>query len=272
MVVGDAPLADTSSPAPGGCRMSGFYTFHPVTLTEPEPTGGRQPLLPGFPFRSASEPSLVSGYVSNSRPASALELKRRLSLRLADIDRRSDNTCLPCPPFQPKLSKWPRRRPEGLRRQEELPMRRLTSRFQLPSVNRLDRPKVAIAVPRMPRLPLMSAPMSEDTAAGHEPPARHGLPEAVCVDETVTRLAAPDDPAQTALPRKGVPKNHTAYRLTLPGQLSNRPKTAVAFPPDDHSPLPCRSPRDRFGSSEAPRTVFSKAASDLPSRLHVQAL
>lgn len=252
--------------------MSGFYTFHPVTLTEPEPTGGRQPLLPGFPFRSASEPSLVSGYVSNSRPASALELKRRLSLRLADIDRRSDNTCLPCPPFQPKPSRWLRRRPEGLRRQEEPPMRRLTSRFQLPSVNRLDRPKVVIAVPRMPRLPLMSAPMSEDTAAGHEPPARHGLPEAVCVDETVTRLAAPDAPAQTALPRKGVPKNHTAYRLTLPGQLSNRPKTAVTFPSDDHSPLPCRSPRDRFSSSEAPRTVFSEAASDLPSRLHVQAL
>lgn len=109
LVVGDAPLADTSSPAPGGCRASGFYTFHPVTLTEPEPTGGRQPLLPAFPFRFASEPSLVSGYVSNSRPASALELKRRLSLRPADIDRRSGNTCLSCPPFQPKPSKWLRR-------------------------------------------------------------------------------------------------------------------------------------------------------------------
>jgi hypothetical protein len=82
LVVGDAPLADTSSPAPGGCRMSGFYPIHPVALTEPEPAGGCHPLLPVFPFRFASEPSLVSGYVSNSRPASALELKRRLSLDL----------------------------------------------------------------------------------------------------------------------------------------------------------------------------------------------
>jgi hypothetical protein len=96
-------------------------------------------------------------------------------------------------------------------------MRRLTSRFQPPPGDRLDLPKVAFAVPWMPRVPPLSAPMSEDTAAGQRLPARHGLPEAVCVDETVTRLAAPNDPAQTALPRKGVPKNHTAYRLTLPG-------------------------------------------------------
>jgi hypothetical protein len=174
LVVGDAPLADTSSPAPGGRRMSGFDTVHPVTLTEPEPTGGRQLLLPVYPFRSASEPSLASGYVSNSRPASALESIRRLSLRPADANRRSGNTCLPCPPFQPKLSGWLRRRPEGLRRQGEPPMQRPSSRFQRPSVNRCDLPKVATFVPRTPSLPFASAPMSEDTAAGHELPARHG--------------------------------------------------------------------------------------------------
>jgi hypothetical protein len=44
-----------------------------------------------------------------------------------------------------------------------------------PPWNRHDLPKVATAVPRMPNLPLASAPMSEDTAAGHEPPAWHGL-------------------------------------------------------------------------------------------------
>jgi len=154
--------------------MSSCYTIHPVTLTEPEPTGGRQLLLPVFPFQSASEPSLVSGYVSNSRPASALELIRRLPLRPADANRRSGNTCLPCPPFQPKLSGWLRRRPEGLRRQGEPPMQRLTSCFQRPSVNRPDLPKVATAVPRMPSLPSLSAPTSEDKAAGHELPARHG--------------------------------------------------------------------------------------------------
>lgn len=84
-------------------------------------------------------------------------------------------------------------------------------------MNRLDLPKVAFAVPRMPRLPFTAAPTSEDMAAGHEPPARHGPPEVICVVETVTRFAAPNNPAQTVLPRKGVPKNHTAYRLTLPG-------------------------------------------------------
>ena len=96
-------------------------------------------------------------------------------------------------------------------------MRRPTSRFQLPSGNRPDLPKVAFSIPRMPCVPPVSAPTSEDMAAGHEPPARHGPPEVVCVVETVTRLAAPNDPAQTVLPRKGVPKNHTAYRLALPG-------------------------------------------------------
>ena len=98
LVVGDAPLADTSSPAPGSCRMFGFYPVHPVALTEPEPTGGRQPLLPVFPFRSASEPSLVSGYVSNSRPASALELKRR---PFPDLPASSTGVAMPASHVHP---------------------------------------------------------------------------------------------------------------------------------------------------------------------------
>jgi hypothetical protein len=95
-------------------------------------------------------------------------------------------------------------------------MQRLTSRFQLPSGDRPDRPKVALTVPRMPHLPLVSAPTSEDKAAGHQRPAWRGLPEVACVVETVTRLAAPNDLAQTALPRKGAPRSQTAYRLNLP--------------------------------------------------------
>ena len=195
LVVGDAPLADTSSPAPGGCWISGFYSIHPVALTEPEPAGGCHPLLPIFPFRFASEPSLVPGYVSNSRPASALELKRRLFPRPACILRRSGDTCLPCPPFQPKLSGWWRRRPEGLRRQEEPPMRRLTSRSQRPSGNRHDRPKVATAAPRMPSLPSASAPCPKTRQPGTNRPLGTGSPEAVYVCRAVTRPVAPNGPA-----------------------------------------------------------------------------
>lgn len=221
LVVGDAPLADTSSPAPGGCRISGFYPFHPVALTEPEPAGGCHPLLPVIRFRFASEPSLVPGYVSNSRPASALELKRRLFLQPADILRRSGNVCLPCPLFQPKLSEWLRRRPEGLRRLEEPPMRRLTSRSQRPSGNRHDRPKVATAVPRMPRLPFASAPMSEDTAAGYEPPARHGL----AGDRLRLRNGYPprcaqrpgvDGPSEDRGSEEPTPSTDLTYRVYIP--------------------------------------------------------
>ena len=186
--------------------MSGFYTFHPVTLTEPEPTGAANRFC--LAFRSASEPSLVQATSRiPGRECPGTETPSLLSLPTLTAEATTP-ACHVHRSSRSLPGGW-RRRPEGLRRQEEPPMRQLTSRFQLPSVNRLDRPKVVIAVPRMPRLPLMSAPMSEDTTAGHEPPARHGLPEAVCVDETVTRLAAPDDPAQTALPRKG-------FRRTTP--------------------------------------------------------
>lgn len=173
MVTHPWPIRHPRLPAAAGCQA--FTPFTQWPLQNLNPRDVCHPLLPVFPFRSASEPSLVSGYVSNSRPASALELKRRLSLKPADAHRRSGDTCLSCPPVQPKLSGWLRRRPEGLRRQEEPPMRRLTSRFQRPSGNRHNLPKVVMTVPRIPNLPLASAPMSEDTAAGHEPPARHGL-------------------------------------------------------------------------------------------------
>ena len=62
----------------------------------------------------------------------------------------------------------------GKRRQEEPPMRRPTSRARRPSADCYDRPKVITAVPRLPSLLLVSAPTSEDMAAGYEPPARHG--------------------------------------------------------------------------------------------------
>jgi hypothetical protein len=86
-------------------------------------------------------------------------------------------------------------------------MQRLSSCSRRPSENRHVHPKVATAALRMPNLPLASAPTSEDMAAGYELPARHGLPEAICVVEPVTRFAAPNDPAQTVLPRQGAPKS-----------------------------------------------------------------
>ncbi len=74
-------------------------------------------------------------------------------------------------------------------------MQRLTSRFPPPSGNCPNLPKGVLTVPRMPRLPFASAPTSEDKAAGCEPPARHGLPEIVCVVETVARPIFAERPA-----------------------------------------------------------------------------
>lgn len=156
--------------------MSGFYTAHPVTLTKPEPTGGCQPLLPVHPFQFANEPSLASGYVSNSRPASALELKRRL-FRLACWRQPPERQHLPAmsaPPAEAFGVAAPstRRSPPPGRAANAATNLPLPAN---PPWNRHDLPKVATTVPRMPSLPFASAPTSEDMAAGNEPPARHGL-------------------------------------------------------------------------------------------------
>ena len=39
---------------------------------------------------------------------------------------------------------------------------------------------------------------------------------------------------------KGLRRAYTVYRLNLPSQLSNCPKTVAVFPTDDLPPLPCR--------------------------------
>lgn len=174
---GDAPLADTSTQVSGGYWLSGFYPAHPVFRTEPEPAGGCPPLLPlpgagsqanRFPFR---------GYVSNSRPASALELKRRPfpaccaateAAAPASLCQRSGRSHPADDTIDPKVGGAGKGRQCG-----DFPPAPAALRW-LP-----EPPKGAPAAARLPSLPFAPAPQSEDMAAGHQRPLGAGSPEAV---------------------------------------------------------------------------------------------
>ena len=207
LVVGDAPLADTSSPAPGGCWISGFYPFHPVALTEPEPTGGCQPLLPVFPVRFASEPSPFPGYVPNSRPASALELKRR---PFPDLPVSSAEAATPACHVHPSGRSFPGGGAVDPKVSAARKSRRCGDLPPAPS----GPPGTAMTSRRWPRLSRgclacrshqRQCPKTRLPGTNH--PLGTGSPEAVYVCGTVTRPVAPNGPAQTVLPRTGAPKS-----------------------------------------------------------------
>jgi hypothetical protein len=187
--------------------MSGFDTIHPVAHRRARAQHRVSFASARCPVRSASAPSPVPGYVPNSRPASALELKRRpfpdrlmpaaeaatsarhghpssRSCRGGSADgpktaaARKSRRCgdLPPAPSDPPRTAMP------ARRQSQLSggCRTCHSRQRL-------RPKTWLPV--------------ANRAVGA------GSPGVVCVVDAVSRFAAPNDPAQTVLPRQGAPKS-----------------------------------------------------------------
>jgi hypothetical protein len=218
-VLGDAPLADTPTSVPGGCQVSGFYPVHPVPLAEPEPA--KAPAVSArHPRRSANEPPKFRGCISNSRPASALELKRRpfrcqrastaeAAIR-ARLARRSGRSRSGSGADGPKARGAGKGRRCGNH-----------SRSRRPPWAQPDRPKAAwssrgcLACRRRRRLdPKIWLPDANR-------PLGPGSPGTVCVREPVSRFAAPDGPAQTVLPRKGLQRAATVCRLNLPRLPSN---------------------------------------------------
>jgi len=190
--------------------LFGFYPAQPVTHSELEPAENRPPLLPVPSAGPQANRRRLRGYVSNSRPASALELKRRPfpACYAAAEAAASAGHCHPSgrglaggSAVDPKVDSARKSRQCG-----DLP----STSSGPPRIAR-DPPKGLPAVPRQPNQPFASAPMSEDMAAGYDGPLGAGSPEAVCVDEAVSRLAAPNGPAQTVLPRRGAPQSR--YRL-----------------------------------------------------------
>lgn len=214
--------------------MPSFYPVHPATHLEPEPskTASASACLP-VPIRKRT---FRSFRLRLEFPAGECPGTETPTLpQPADINHRSGDTCAACPPIQPKLSRRQRYRSENLYRQEKPPTQRLTFDPSGP-------PETAPTTRRQLR-PSLDASLAAHFSASIR---RYGCrsqatrlaraPEAVCIPEAVTRLAAPNDLAQTILPRKGTPKSRTVYRLNLSILRTNHPKTAVTIPTDDPSP------------------------------------
>ncbi len=146
-------------------------------------------------------------------------------------------------------------------------MRRLTSCFQRPSGNCHNLPKVATAVPRMPNSPLVSAPKSEDTAAGVRTArsARARRRPSASPKRSPVSLR-PTTRRKRSFREKELRRANTVYRLNLLGQPSAVRKQRLFFPADDRSPLPCRPleagsapPKNRERSLRKRRTICRHA-------------
>ena len=122
----------------------------------------------------------------------------------------------------------------------------------------------------MPNLPFVLAPLSEDMAAGHEPPARHGLTGGRLRRRSgypprCAQRPGADGPSEERGSEEPTPPTDLTCRVCNPSS-----EDSGCFPDRRPFPFTLPPPRGRFGSSEEPRTVVSEAANDLPSRLRVQ--
>jgi hypothetical protein len=220
--------------------MSGFYPVHPVALTEPPACGWLSSASTVHRLRSASEPLLVSGCVSNSRPASALELKRRLSL---GPHLSTTEVATPACPFHPSRRSCPDGRAFDPRVSAAWESRRCGDHPPASSgppgtaatSRRLLRPSRGCRTCHSHQRQIRRSGCRVRTARSARARRRSSASS-----KRFPASLRPTTRRRRSFRGKGLRRAYTVHQLALPSSQSACPKTATVYPADDSSPSPHR--------------------------------